>query len=112
MKVKVKVIVLLTMILLTGCSTSDPEFEKQVKQDWEEAFQKAQLDPCSLEASSIRNATDQDPRFEAWAERHPLSACPQKSYGGGETDCGGYDENGNYIEITCNEVIGQIIGEG
>ncbi len=83
-----------------------------MKQIWEEAFQKAQLDPCSMHGSSIRNETDRDPRFAEWAAKHPLSACPEKNYGGGSVDCGGYDANGNYIKVTCEEVIRQATGEG
>ena len=100
---------ILLLINLSACTGSDPAFENQVNQSWEEAFRKAQLDPCSLEGSSIRNATDRDPRFAAWAAANPLSACSGKSYGSGSADCGGYDDEGNYIAITCNESIAQKI---
>lgn len=99
----------LLLINLVGCSNSNPEFENQVNQSWEEAFRKAQLDPCSPEAASIRNS-NRDPRFEAWAKEHPLSACPERSYSGEAADCSGYDENGNYIKISCNDALGQIVG--
>jgi hypothetical protein len=98
------VIIPLLCVNLTSCGT-DPEFEALVKQDWEEAFQVAQAEPCSLEGSSIRNATDRDPRFEQWAIEHPLSDCPERTYSGGSADCGGYDDEGNYIEQTCEEAI-------
>ena len=97
----------LLTINLVGCSTSDPEFENQVKQSWEEAFQRAQLNPCSIAGSSIRNQTDRDPRFAEWAAKHPLSACPPRTYSGGSGECGGYDEFGNFVSISCNEALGQ-----
>jgi hypothetical protein len=108
--IKAAGITILLAVNLTGCSGSNSEFESQVKQSWEEAFLKAQLDPCSFEGSSIRNATDRDPRFATWAAANPLSACPEKNYSGGSADCGGLDDEGNYIKITCDEVIGQIVG--
>lgn len=95
---------------LVGCSTSDPEFEDLVKRSWEEAFRKAQLDPCSYEGSSIRNATNLDPRFAEWASNHPLSACPPRTYNRGSGECGGYDDFGNFVSISCNDALGQILG--
>jgi hypothetical protein len=100
----------LLVINLSACSNSDSEFEKQVNESWEEAFRKAQLDPCSIEASSIRTTGREDPRFEAWAKENPLSACPERTYSGNSADCGGYDDNGNYVKISCEEIIGQIVG--
>ena len=102
----------LLTINLVGCSAQDPEFENRVRQSWEDAFQKAQMNPCSLEGSSIRNQTDRDPRFAEWAEKHPLSACPPRTHNGGSRECGGYDDDGNFVSISCNEVIGQLVGDG
>jgi hypothetical protein len=104
--------ILLLMFNLSGCSSSDPAFEDQVNQSWEEAFRKAQLDPCSFEGSSIRNATDRDPRFAAWAASHPLSACPPRTNLGGSDECGGYDDFGNYIKFSCDEALGQSLNGG
>jgi hypothetical protein len=106
------VAILLLMFNLAGCSSSDPAFENQVNQSWEEAFRKAQLDPCSLDGSSIRNATDRDPRFAAWAAANPLSACAPKTYSGGSDNCGGYDDFGNYIKFSCDEALGQSLNGG
>jgi hypothetical protein len=96
---------------LSACG-GDPEFEAHVKQDWEEAFQKAQLDPCSLEASSIRTTPWYDPRFEKWAAEHPLSDCPPRSGNSGSADCSVTDDEGNYIKRTCDEAIAAIVGDG
>ena len=96
----------LLLVNLSGCSSPNSEFEKQVNQSWEEAFQKAQIDPCSLEASSICNATDQDPRFATWAAANPLSACPEKNYSGSSSECSVYDEDGKEIKISCDESLG------
>jgi hypothetical protein len=101
----------LLCLTLTSCG-SDPEFDALVKQDWEEAFQKAQADPCSFEASSIRTTPWEDPRFEKWALEHPLSDCPPRSNSGGSADCGGYDEEGNYIRQTCEEAIASAVSDG
>jgi hypothetical protein len=106
------VLITIPMVMVVSSCGSDSEFDALVKQDWEEAFIKAQQDPCSFEASSIRTTSWRDPRFEKWAEEHPLSDCPPRSGNGGSADCSVTDDEGNFIERTCEEAIAAIVGDG
>ena len=96
---------------LNSCG-SDPEFEAQVKQSWEDAFIRAQADPCSIAGDSIRADASRDPRFEAWARANPGTNCPPYSGKGGSAECGGNDEDGNFIHQSCEDAIAAIVGEG